>query len=351
MINITDIPVEGYEEVRRAADPDSGLLAYIAVHSTVLGPALGGARLWPYESEEAALKDALRLAKGMTSKAACAGLDLGGGKAVILADPSRKSEKLFEALGEFIESFDGRYITAEDVNTKPADMSVIARKTRHVSGLTGRSGNPSPYTAHGCFLGLKAVLEEVFGSVGMIGKIFAIEGCGSVGSHYGRLIAEAGGTIVCADLREGAASALADETGGTVVSTAEISQVDCDVYCPCALGGSLNDKTIPHLKARAVAGCANNQLADTDRHGRMLWERGILYAPDYVISAGGLINIFNEIGRAYDEARSLKMMEKINSNLKEIFRISREEELPTSLAADRFAERRLGSAERAGAGA
>ncbi|MFQ5748580.1 MAG: Glu/Leu/Phe/Val dehydrogenase dimerization domain-containing protein, partial [Planctomycetota bacterium] len=158
MIQITDIPAEGYEEVRRAADPDSGLLAYIAVHSTVLGPALGGARLWPYESEEAALEDVLRLAKGMTFKAACAGLELGGGKAVILADPTRKSDELFEALGEFIESFDGRYITAEDVNTKPADMNAVARKTRHVSGLAGKSGNPSPYTAHGCFLGLKAVL-------------------------------------------------------------------------------------------------------------------------------------------------------------------------------------------------
>ncbi|MFQ5749648.1 MAG: Glu/Leu/Phe/Val dehydrogenase family protein, partial [Planctomycetota bacterium] len=196
---------------------------------------------------------------------------------------------------------------------------------------------------------LKAVLEEVFSSVDMIGKIFAIEGCGSVGGHFGRLIAEAGGTIVCADLREGAASALADETGGTLVSPEEISKVDCDVYCPCALGGSLNEDTIPHLKARAVAGCANNQLADPDRHGRMLGKRGILYAPDYVINAGGLINIFNEIGREYDEARSLKMMEQINFNLKEIFRIAREEDLPTALAADRFAERRLRSAERAGA--
>ena len=346
MIQITDIPVPGYECVRRGVDPERGLHAIIAVHSTVLGPALGGMRLWPYPSEEEALTDVLRLAKGMTYKAACAGLDLGGGKSVILGEPGGKTPDLFRAMGEFVDSFEGRYITAEDVNTKPSDMEYVAQATEHVTGRAAASGNPSPYTAHGCFLGLKATLEEVYGSGDMSGRVFAIEGAGSVGSSFAKMIADEGGRIVTADIREEAAQALARETGGSVVSPDEIRFIDCDVYAPCALGGSLNDETIPRLKCKAVVGAANNQLLEP-RHGEMLREHGIKYAPDYVVNAGGLINVYNELGTEYDETRALSMMGMIYTNLKEIYRISREEGVSTGTAADRFAERRLEAARQA----
>lgn len=346
MLEITEIPAQGYENVRRAVDTERGLHAIIAVHSTTLGPALGGMRLWPYGSEDEALTDVLRLSKGMTYKAACAGLDLGGGKSVVIADPKQKSTGLFQAMGEFVQSFEGQYITAEDVNTKPEDIAIVGQMTRHVTGLEGKSGNPSPYTAHGCFLGLKATLEEVFGTADMQDKVFAIEGAGSVGATFAHMIAKEGGKIIAADIRQEAAEKLAAETSGKVVSPDEIRAVECDVYAPCALGGSLNDQSVPQLKCKAVVGCANNQLLE-DRHGEMLRERGILYSPDYVVNAGGLINVYNELGTKYDEARALSMMEKIYQNLKEIYKISREEGLSTGEAADRFGERRLDAARAA----
>ncbi len=356
MLEITDIPVAGYECVRRAVDPARGLHAIIAVHNTVLGRqkhgparALGGMRLWPFPSLDAAKTDVLRLARGMTYKAACAGLDLGGGKSVIIGKPEDKTPQMFEAMGEFVESFGGSYITAEDVNTKVEDMAHVAKKTRHVAGLAGKSGNPSPKTAWGCFLGLQATLKEAFGSPEVRGKIVAIEGAGSVGSVYADLIAKAGGKIVVADIRQEAAQRVAAATGGRVVSPIEIHSVACDVYAPCALGGSLNDETIPELKCRAVVGAANNQLLE-DRHGEMLLQRGILYAPDYVVNAAGLINVYNELDpRGFDEQRSLQMAEKIRTNLAEIFSIGREEGISTARAADRYAERRIDAARAAAA--
>ncbi len=341
MLQITDIPVEGYEKVKRAIDTQSGLHAIISVHNTVLGPALGGMRLWPYESEGEALTDVLRLSRGMTYKAACAGLELGGGKSVIIGDPTMKSEALFESMGEFVESFGGRYITAEDVNTKVEDMGYVQRKTGSVVGLAGKSGNPSPYTAWGCFLGLKAALEEVYGSADMKGKVVAIEGAGSVGSHYAKLIADEGGVIIAADIKDESARAVAEATGGSVVRPEEIRGVECDVYAPCALGGSVNDESIRELKARIVCGAANNQLLE-QRHGVALKEKGVLYGPDYVVNAGGLINVYNElVPEGYSEDRAMKMMDKIYTNMKEIFAIAREEGICTSNAADRFAERRI----------
>ncbi len=341
MLQITDIPVEGYENVRRAIDTQSGLHAIISVHNTVLGPALGGMRMWPYESESEALTDVLRLSRGMTYKAACAGLELGGGKSVIIGDPSIKTEALFESMGEFVESFGGRYITAEDVNTKVEDMGYISRKTKSVVGLAGKSGNPSPYTAWGCFLGLKAALEQVYGSADMKGKVVAIEGAGSVGSHYAKLIADQGGVIIAADIKEESARRVAEETGGSVVRPEQIRGIDCDVYAPCALGGSLNDESIAELKARIVCGAANNQLLET-RHGVALKEKGVLYGPDYVVNAGGLINVYNELlPEGYSEDKAMKMMDGIYTNMKEIFAIAREEGICTSAAADRFAERRI----------
>lgn len=341
MLEITDIPVEGYERVRRAVDSSRGLHAIIAVHSTVLGPALGGMRMWPYGSLEEAKTDVLRLSRGMTYKAACAGLDLGGGKSVILGKPEDKTPALFEAMGDFVQSFEGTYITAEDVNTKVEDMGHVAKRTRFVAGLAGKSGNPSPKTAWGCFIGLQATLKEAFGSAEVRGKTVAIEGAGSVGSVYADLIAKAGGRIVVADIKQESAERVAKATGGTVVRPTEIHKVVCDVFAPCALGGSLNDETIPHLRCKAVVGAANNQLLE-DRHGEMLRTRGVLYAPDYVVNAAGLINVYDElIPGGYNEKRSLANAEKIGDNLRTIFAISREEGISTARAADRFAERRI----------
>ncbi|MCH2112430.1 MAG: leucine dehydrogenase [Planctomycetes bacterium] len=344
MLEITDIPVEGYKSVRRAIDTKTGLHAIISVHSTVLGPALGGMRLWPYASEAEALTDVLRLSRGMTYKAACAGLDLGGGKSVLIGNPEMKSEALFEAMGEFVETFGGDYITAEDVNTKPADMEAVSRKSKHAVGLAAKSGNPSPYTAWGCFLGLKACLQEKYGSDDLQGRVVAIEGAGSVGSEYARLISEAGGKIVVADIYAEAAEKVAANTDGEVVSPDSIRAVDCDVYAPCALGGSVNDETIAAMDCDIVCGAANNQLLD-DSHGKKLRDRGILYGPDYVVNAGGLINVYNElVPGGYNEETSLGMMSKIGENLTHIFAISREEGICTATAADRFGERRMASA-------
>ncbi len=344
MLEITDIPVSGYASVKRAIDTERGLHAYISVHSTVLGPALGGMRLWPYASEDEALTDVLRLSRGMTYKAACAGLNLGGGKSVIIGRPEDKTEAMFEAMGDFVESFGGDYITAEDVNTKVEDMGIIRTRTKSVVGLAGKSGNPSPKTAWGTFLGLKATLEEVYGSDSCEGKVIALEGAGSVGKVYAGLIAKEGGKLIVADIREEAARAVADACGGTVVSPEEIRSVDCDIYAPCALGGSLNDDTIPNLKCKAVVGAANNQLLE-ERHGDMLRERGIRYAPDYVVNAAGLINVYAELAPAgYDEAQAMRDMDQIRTNMRKIFRISNEEGISTAAAADRFAERRVEAA-------
>lgn len=344
MLEITDIPVAGYENVKRAIDSETGLHAIIAVHSTVLGPALGGLRLWEYASEEEALTDVLRLSKGMTYKASCAGLALGGGKSVMIGNPGMKSDALFTSMGEFVESFGGSYITAEDVNTKPSDMAVIAKQTDSVVGLEGKSGNPSPKTAWGCFLGLKACLEQKFGSADMKDKVFAFEGVGSVGSIYAKLIAEQGGKIILADIKDEAARRVAEETGGTIVSPDAIRSVDCDVYAPCALGGSVNQETIPSIKARVICGAANNQLLD-ENDGVSLRKHGILYGPDYVVNAGGLINVYNElVPGGYQEARALAEMEMIYENLKEIFEISKQRNICTSKAADLFGDRRIHAA-------
>ncbi|TAH39259.1 MAG: Glu/Leu/Phe/Val dehydrogenase [Planctomycetota bacterium] len=347
MLQITEIPVPGYESVRRGIDKDRGLHAIIAVHSTILGPALGGMRLWPYRSEEEALYDVLRLSKGMTYKAACAGLNLGGGKSVVIADPAHKCKELFQAVGEFVDSFGGKYTTAEDVNTNTEDMEIVSSRTRYVAGLKGRSGNPSPYTAHGCFVGLKATLEEVFGSSDLQGKTVAIEGgAGSVAGYYAELIVQAGGKVILADIKDKEVRARAHKLGGSVVPPSEVFKQACDVYAPCALGGTLNAETIPQLRCKAVTGAANNQLREP-ADGERLRARGILYAPDYVVNAGGLINVSGEVGQSYDEKRSLAMMDKIYVNLKEIYAIAKKDGIPTSAAADRFAERRLDAARAA----
>lgn len=331
-----------------AQDPESGLKALIAVHDRTLGPALGGMRMWNYSSEDAALNDVLRLAKGMTYKSAVARTGLGGGKSVLFGDSRRdKSEKLFRAMGRFIESFGGAYITAEDVGTSIDDLTWVRKETQHVTGLSraqGGSGNPSPYTARGCFVGIRAVLERRFGTSDPKGLVFAIQGVGSVGGALAKMLHEAGGRLVVGDLYPEKAEALAKATGARVVPHDQVLFEACDVVCPSALGGVFDDATLAKLRCRAIAGPANNQLLEP-RHGDLLHERGILYAPDYVINAGGIINVGCELlPGGYDEAEALRRIDRIYESLKEIFALSHREKIPTYRAADQRAEEILAKA-------
>ena len=293
-MKITPIDVPGYEKVARAEDPDSGLVAFIAVHDTTLGPALGGMRLWPYESEDEARRDVLRLSRGMTFKSAVARTGLGGGKSVIVADATQKSVKLFQAMGRFVDSFGGTYITAEDVNIGIPDLQAVKSQTKYVTGLPieeGGSGNPSPYTARGTYVGILAAAREAFGSDDLTGKVVALQGAGSVGFVVGRSLVDAGARLIVADVNQKNLERARTELGAEIVAPSEIYDVECDFYSPNALGATLNDQTIPRLKCKVVAGAANNQLEDENIHAAQLKERGILYAPDYVINAGGIINV------------------------------------------------------------
>jgi leucine dehydrogenase len=344
-MDITTVPVKGYEDVRRCRDPRSGLSAIIAVHSTKRGPALGGMRVFPFRTEDDALADVLRLAAGMTSKAALADLPLGGGKAVFVGDPKRdKTEARLLAMGQFVEAFGGRYITAEDVGSDVRDLEILSRETKHVTGLSrerGSSGNPGPATALGVYHGLRACLDEVFGSPDPLGRRVAIQGVGSVGAGLARHLAKAGAHLVIADTEISKVERLAAEVNARAVSPEEILFESCDVLAPCALGGVLNDRTIPKLRCRIVAGCANNQLLEA-RHGDQLAARGILYAPDYAINAGGIINIASELRPGgYDEKWVQARLEKIADTLREVFTIAREERIGTHRAADRIVAQRL----------
>lgn len=332
-----------YEQVVFCHDRASGLKAIIAIHNTVLGPALGGLRMWPYKTEEEALEDALRLARGMTYKNAAAGLNYGGGKAVVIGDPKRdKSEALFRAFGRYVESLNGRYITAVDVGTTVEDMDIIHEETDYVTGVSpafGSSGNPSPVTAYGIFIGMKAACKEAFGTDDLQGKTVAVQGVGNVAYHLCKYLHEEGASLIVTDINKAAVQRAVSEFGAKAVDAEEIYSVSCDVFSPCALGGIINDETIPQLKAKVIAGSANNQLKE-ERHGEMLHEKGIVYAPDYVINAGGVINVADELN-GYNRERALKKVEGIYHSLTEIFKISKEENISTARAADELAERRI----------
>jgi leucine dehydrogenase len=334
----------GHERVLFCSNADVGLRAIIAVHSTVLGPGLGGVRMWPYAGWDEALTDVLRLARGMTYKAAAAGLNLGGGKAVILADPKKdKSEALFRCFGEYVDSLGGLYITAEDVGTDMEDMEVILNETRWVTGVSpahGGGGDPSPVTAFGVLQGIKAALQRHFGEHALAGRRVAVQGLGSVGYHLASYLKKEGAKLFAADIDPERAARAESELGAEVVPSEQILEVECDVLAPCALGAVLNDETIPRLRCPIVAGAANNQLADEARQGRMLHERGILYAPDFVINAGGLINVYNEL-TGYNRERALRMTRGIYLNLMRVFEIARSAGVPTGEAADRVAEERI----------
>ncbi len=330
----------GHEEIAMGSDPRSGYRGIIAIHSTRLGPALGGTRFWSYASDDEAITDALRLSRGMTYKNAVAGLNLGGGKSVIIGDNRTISrEAIFRAHGRLVESLGGRYITAEDVGTSTSDMEFVHLETGHVAGLAGRSGDPSPVTAHGVFRAIQASAKERWGSDDLHGKTVAIQGCGSVGRYLAKELHAAGAKLIVTDIDPERAKRVAAETGATIVGTEAIYGVKADIFAPCALGGIINDETIPQLKVEIVSGGANNQLLE-ERHGDILEQRGIQYTPDYVANAGGVINVYGEVA-GWDSERALKKADEIYDTVLGVFEIAKAEHIPSYAAADRLAERRL----------
>jgi leucine dehydrogenase len=332
-----------YEQLVFCQDQKSGLKAMIAIHDTTLGPALGGTRMWTYESEEAAIEDALRLARGMTYKNAAAGLNLGGGKAVIIGDPRKdKSEAFFRAFGRFIQGLNGRYITAEDVGTTVADMEIIHEETDFVTGISpafGSSGNPSPVTAYGVYRGMKAAAKAAFGTDSLEGKVIAVQGMGNVAYHLCHHLHKEKAKLIVTDINKEAVQKAVAEFGAKAVEPGDIYGADCDIFSPCALGAVINNKTIPQLKAKVIAGAANNQLKDPE-HGDLLHEMGIVYTPDYVINAGGVINVADEL-YGYNHDRAMKKVEQIYDNIEKVFEISKRDSIPTYKAADRMAEERI----------
>lgn len=333
----------GYEQVVFCHDKTSGLKAIIAIHNTTLGPALGGTRMWNYEKEEDAILDVLRLSRGMTYKAAAAGLNLGGGKAVIIGDSKKdKSEELWRAFGRFVQSLNGRYITAEDVGTSVQDMDFVNLETDYVTGVSkakGSSGDPSPKTALGVFRGLLAAANEVWGSDDITGKVVTVQGVGHVGYYLCKHLHEAGAKLVITDIDKDAINKVVNDFGAEVVEPDAIYDVQCDIYAPCALGATVNDNTINRLKCKVIAGAANNVLAE-ERHGDMLQEKGIIYAPDYVINAGGLMNVADELN-GYNEERAIEKVMTIYDNIAKVIEISKRDNIPTYKAADRMAEERI----------
>ena len=338
----------GHEMLVAFSEPSAGLKAFVAVHDTTLGPACGGVRMWPHATEEAAVNDVLRLSRAMTYKSAVAGLSLGGGKALIWGDPrTDKSEALLRAFGRCLDSLAGRYVTTADVGMVPADIEPIAQETRHVVGLPlsmGGSGDTSILTGLGIYLGMKAAAEAVWGSGDLQSRVVALQGFGRVGQKTAAHLIEEGVRLVVTDVYEDVRERAA-ELGAETVMPGEIYDVECDVFSPCALGGVLNGDTIPRLKCAIVAGGANNQLLD-DEQGAELHRRGILYAPDFVINAGGIINVAAEIGGEYREERAREMTERIYDTTARVLAESRAEDVPPHVAANRIAERRIESVRR-----
>jgi leucine dehydrogenase len=339
----SSVETMGHEQVVYCYDKKSGLKAIIGIHDTTLGPALGGTRLWFYENEDQALKDVLRLSRGMTYKAACAGLNLGGGKAVIIAKPEQKTEAMFRSFGRFVQSLGGRYITAEDVNTCVTDMNHVRMETRYVTGVSpelGGSGDPSPVTALGVFCGLKTAVQHKLGRADLRGLKVAVQGIGNVGRYLCQYLHEEGAQLFVSDLSKERCSEMERTYAAKIASTEDIMGLDVDVFAPCALGGILNSASIPKLKAKIVAGGANNQLEDEVAHSIMLTEHGIAYCPDYVLNAGGLINVYNEL-LGYNREKALAEARHIGVSIATILADAEKEGITTHAASQRLAERRI----------
>ena len=332
-----------YEQLVICQDQTSGLKAIICIHDTTLGPALGGTRMWNYDCEEDAILDALRLARGMTYKNAAAGLNLGGGKTVIMGDSrTQKSEELFRAFGRYVQSLNGRYITAEDVGTTVRDMDWVHLETEFVTGVSsssGASGDPSPMTARGVWRGMKAAAKEAYGSDSLNGKTIAIQGLGHVGYYLAKHLHEEGAKLIVTDIQDDVIKRVVDEMGATAVGSEEIFGVEADIFAPCAMGAVINDETIPQFKFKIIAGAANNILKE-ERHGDKLHELGIIYAPDYVINAGGVINVADEL-EGYNYERALKKVEMVYDNVAKVIEIAKRDKIPTYKAADHMAEERI----------
>jgi leucine dehydrogenase len=331
----------GHEQLVLCQDAASGYRGIIAIHSTTLGPALGGTRFWSYASDEDAIVDALRLARGMTYKNAVAGLNLGGGKSVIIGDnKTADREMLFRAHGRFVESLGGRYITAEDVGTSTADMDFVHMETDYVSGLAGRSGDPSPVTAHGVFRSIQASAKEKWGSDDLAGRTVSVQGCGHVGYYLSKELHEAGAKLIASDIDAERVKRVVTDFGARGVEGDDIYTAQADIFAPCALGAVINDKTIPMLKVEIVAGAANNQLLEAERHGTALEKKGILYAPDYVANAGGVINVYSELA-GWTSERAFRKADEIYDTVLRVFHIAKHDRVPTYEAADRLAELRI----------
>jgi leucine dehydrogenase len=331
-----------HETVLFARDTGGGYRGIVAIHSTALGPAVGGTRFWNYATEEEALTDALRLSRGMTYKTALAGLPFGGGKSIIIGDNKTSNrESLFRAHGRVVNTLRGRYITAEDVGTSPADMDFVRLETRHVAGLNGLSGDPSPYTARGVFRAMQAATKFLWNTDDLSGVTVALQGCGHVGYHLAKMLHASGAKLLVTDVDDRSASRVGEEFNAETVQPTEIFSVPADIFAPCALGGVINDETVPQLKARIIAGAANNQLLD-ERHGEMLRERNILYAPDYAANAGGVLNGCVELLGWNAELASRKV-DEIYDTMLAIFETARAQGTPPNQAADRLVEQRLRS--------
>lgn len=342
MNSYTELEIPGYEEVVRCDNPEVGFTAWIAIHNSHRGPALGGCRVWRYESAEAALTDVLRLGKGMTYKNALARLPLGGGKSVVNADLKKVDRvALFEEIGNFVESLGGRYITAEDVNSTLADMVAVKRRTSHVATV-GASGNPSPFTAYGVYCAIKASVRHKLQRERLDGLTVAIQGIGETGGRLAELLKKDHCRILASDINPDHVAALGRKIDFEPVPPEEILGIACDIFAPCAFGGILNSRTIPGLLCQIVAGSANNQL-QTEEDGALLYRRGILYAPDYAANAGGVINISCEIGQPYDEKLAMRRTEGIEDTLLEIYKLSDRQKRPTNLVANGLAEELFGA--------
>ena len=331
----------GHEQVLFCNDEQTGLRAIIAVHNTVLGPSLGGTRMWNYASEQEALKDVLRLSRGMTFKASISGLNLGGGKAVIIGNSKTdKSEALFRRFGQFVDSLNGKYITAEDVGINPQDINWVAQETSHVSGLPGKGGDPSPVTAYGVYMGMKASAKVQWGNDSLAGKTIAVQGAGHVGMYLIGYLEKENANIVVTDIDQDAVAVAVSKHGALAVDLDDIYDVNMDIYAPCALGATVNDNTLRRLNCSIIAGAANNQLENEIHHGREVMEKGIIYAPDFLINAGGLINCYSEL-HGYDKEGAMSQTEKIYQTTLDIIAMSKNEGIPTYMAANRMAEDRI----------
>ncbi len=339
-----NLSFNNHEQIVFCNDKETGLKAIIGIHNTTLGPALGGTRMWNYKNEAEALQDVLRLSRGMTYKSAITGLNLGGGKAVIIGDAkTQKNDALMRRFGQFVDSLSGKYITAEDVGMETRDMDIIREVTPHVTGISeakGGAGNPSPITAYGVYMGMKAAAKYKFGTENLEGKNILVQGIGHVGETLVDFATKEGAKVIINDINAEQLERVSKKYGATIYSDLDIYGLDVDIYAPCALGATINDSTINRLKAKVIAGAANNQLQDEIKHGRILREKGIAYAPDFLINAGGIINVYAELV-GYDKAEIKSKTENIYNTTLEIFKLADKEEITTYQAAFNIAQARI----------